>query len=95
MPTIEFTATPKLPDDYRHLGYVKGTRITDRQGWCEKWVSRGVAVFVADEPEPATVAEPVATTDEAGEPAVEPVVEPAAEPVVEPAEPRRAPRARR
>ncbi len=92
MPTIEFTATPKLPDDYRHLGYVKGTRITDRQGWCEKWVSRGVAVFVLEEP----VAEP---TIAAVEPAIESVVS-EDEPIVEavaagPNEPKRGPRARK
>jgi len=49
MPTIEFTATPKLPADYAHLGYVKGMRITDRKGWCDKWVRRGCAVYVGGE----------------------------------------------
>lgn len=48
MRKIRFTCTPKLPDDYKHLGYVEGTEITDRDGWCAKWVNRGFAVYIEE-----------------------------------------------
>lgn len=60
MPKIKFTATPKLPADYRHLGYVKGMEIEGTKDWCDKWVvSRNVAVYVGGETV-AKVVEPVA-----------------------------------
>lgn len=49
MPKIEFTATPKLPADYKHFGYKAGDIITADADWCDKWVNRNVAKYVADE----------------------------------------------
>lgn len=82
MPKIKFTATPKLPADYKHLGYVKGMEIEGTKDWCDKWViGRNVAVYVGDEITPVAAIEPVV------EPVAEPVVEPTVEPIVEPVEP--------
>ena len=56
MPRILFTFDPKLPRDWVHLGYRKGTEIELSPDQCERWIRRGCAIY-ATAPEP--IAEPV------------------------------------
>lgn len=56
MPRIRFTADPKLPRDWAHLGFRKGdeTDLSDDQA--NRWLRRGVAVVVPVVPKGDSVA---------------------------------------
>lgn len=55
MPRIQFTVDPKLPRDWQNLPFVKGyvANLSDDQA--QRWVNRGVAVYVGGEPAPVPV----------------------------------------
>lgn len=65
MPHIEFVAAPRLPRDLLHLDYQRGMVVELPPDQCERWIRRGVAVYVGA---------PVATP--APPPALEPALEP-------------------
>jgi hypothetical protein len=69
MPRIRFTADPKLPRDLAHLEYRKDQEVDLPDDQADRWLRRGVAVVIPDEPEkPAQRAAPkVAETQSAGE----------------------------
>lgn len=75
MPRILFTFDPKLPRDWAHLAYRKGTEIELSVDQCERWIRRGVAVYAAA-PEtvlvPASAMEPAAPVSVEWEPTPEP-----------------------
>lgn len=48
MPRIKFIADPKLPRDLAHLGYCKGHEVDLSANQAERWVRRGVAVYLPD-----------------------------------------------
>lgn len=50
MPSIRFTADPALPRDLAHLAYKKGAVVTLSTDQCERWIRRGVAVYVQPRP---------------------------------------------
>lgn len=50
MPRIRFTTDPKLPRDLAHLGYRKDLEVELDTDHCERWIRRGVAVYVPDPP---------------------------------------------
>ena len=72
MPTILFTADPKLPRDLAHLGYRAGMTVDLPADQCERWIRRGVARHAAEaaaaKPEPQPASDP-APAAKAGEPA--------------------------
>lgn len=63
MPKIVFTADPKLPSDWTHLGYKKGDIVDLAADQCERWINRGVAAYSLAAPPTAAAppAPPVAT----------------------------------
>lgn len=46
MPKVIFTADPKLPHDWRHLPYRKGSVVDLSPDQCERWIRRGVARYL-------------------------------------------------
>lgn len=55
MPRIQFTVDPKLPRDWLHLPFVKGYVADLSDDQAQRWVNRGVAVYVGGEPAPVPV----------------------------------------
>lgn len=66
MPRIRFIADPKLPRDWAHLGYRKGDEVALSADLCERWIRRGVAVYVAERPAPKPVEPPPARSPRSG-----------------------------
>lgn len=85
MPTIRFTADPKLPVDLAHLDFRKDQEHSLSRDSCERWIRRGVAVYVQDaDPEIAPVPVELPPVEPDEEPAdVEGALDEAAQEVVD------------